>query len=81
MSNKTDDFDYQRYAILFVDDEAITRKYFRRLFREKFRILEAEDGLETVTVLREYANEIGINRDRPAHAQRDGCGVSLENRR
>ena len=60
MSNKTDDFDYQRYAILFVDDEAITRKYFRRLFREKFRILEAEDGLEAVTVLRQHANEVGI---------------------
>ncbi len=60
MSNEIDDYDYQRYAILFVDDEANTRKYFRRLFSEKFRILEAEDGVEALKVFREHANEIGI---------------------
>lgn len=60
MSNEPEDYDYQRYAILFVDDEANTRKYFRRLFGEKFRILEAEDGLQAMTVFREHADEIGI---------------------
>jgi len=60
MSNEIDDYDYQRYAILFVDDEANTRKYFRRLFGEKFRILEAEDGVEALAVFRQHANEIGI---------------------
>jgi CheY-like chemotaxis protein len=60
MSNEIDDYDYQRYAILFVDDEANTRKYFRRLFSEKFRILEAEDGVQALKVFRENANEIGI---------------------
>jgi CheY-like chemotaxis protein len=60
MSNEIDDYDYQRYAILFVDDEANTRKYFRRLFGDKFRILEAEDGVEALTVFRQHANEIGI---------------------
>jgi len=60
MSNEIDDYDYQRYAILFVDDEANTRKYFRRLFGEKFRILEAEDGVQALAVFREHANEIGI---------------------
>jgi CheY-like chemotaxis protein len=60
MINESEDYDYQRYAILFVDDEANTRKYFRRLFGEKFRILEAEDGLQAMTVFREHANEIGI---------------------
>lgn len=60
MSNEIDDYDYQRYAILFVDDEANTRKYFKRLFSEKFRILEAEDGVEALKVFREHANEIGI---------------------
>ena len=34
-------YDYQRYAVLFVDDEEKTRKYFRRLYGETFRILEA----------------------------------------
>jgi CheY-like chemotaxis protein len=60
MSNEIDAYDYQRYAILFVDDEANTRKYFRRLFGEKFRILEAEDGVEALAVFRQHANEIGI---------------------
>ena len=60
MSNEPDDYDYQRYAILFVDDEANTRKYFRRLFGEKFRILEAEDGVQALSVFRQHANEIGI---------------------
>jgi response regulator RpfG family c-di-GMP phosphodiesterase len=60
MINESEDYDYQRYAILFVDDEANTRKYFRRLFGEKFRILEAEDGLQAMTVFREHAKEIGI---------------------
>jgi len=60
MSTDIDAYDYQRYAILFVDDEANTRKYFRRLFGEKFRILEAEDGVQALTVFREHAHEIGI---------------------
>jgi two-component system probable response regulator PhcQ len=60
MSTDPSPFDYQRYAILFVDDEANTRKYFRRLFREKFRILEAEDGVQALKVFHEHADEIGI---------------------
>lgn len=60
MSNEIDAYDYQRYAILFVDDEANTRKYFKRLFGEKFRILEAEDGVEALAVFRQHADEIGI---------------------
>ncbi len=60
MSKDIETYDYQRYAILFVDDEATTRKYFRRLFGEKFRILEAEDGVQALAVFRQHADEIGI---------------------
>ncbi|MBX3739904.1 MAG: response regulator [Akkermansiaceae bacterium] len=60
MSKDIDSYDYQRYAILFVDDEATTRKYFRRLFGEKFRILEAEDGVEALAVFKQHADEIGV---------------------
>jgi CheY-like chemotaxis protein len=60
MSTDPNSFDYQHYAILFVDDEANTRKYFRRLFREKFRILEAEDGVQALKIFHEHADEIGI---------------------
>jgi CheY-like chemotaxis protein len=60
MTQETDSCDYQRYAILFVDDEANTRKYFKRLFGEKFRIIEAADGVEAMAVFRQHADEIGI---------------------
>ena len=60
MTQENEAYDYQRYAILFVDDEANTRKYFRRLFGEKFRILEAEDGVQALEVFRRHCNEIGI---------------------
>ncbi|RYD25520.1 MAG: response regulator, partial [Verrucomicrobiaceae bacterium] len=60
MSKDIDSYDYQRYAILFVDDEATTRKYFRRLFGEKFRILEAEDGVQALSVFKQHADEIGV---------------------
>ncbi len=60
MNSETDTYDYQRHAILFVDDEANSRKFFKRLFGKKFRIYEAEDGVEALKVFREHANEIGI---------------------
>lgn len=53
-------YDYQRHAILFVDDEANSRKYFQRLFGRKFRILEAADGVEALEIFRTHASEIGI---------------------
>ncbi len=60
MNSETETYDYQRHAILFVDDEANSRKYFQRLFGRKFRIYEAEDGVQALKVFREHANEIGI---------------------
>lgn len=60
MNLETETYDYKRHAILFVDDEANSRKYFKRLFGRKFRIYEAEDGVQALEVFREHANEIGI---------------------
>ncbi|MFD2256692.1 response regulator [Luteolibacter algae] len=60
MSSENDTYDYQRHAILFVDDEANSRKYFQRLFGRKFRILEAEDGVQALEVFRANADDIGI---------------------
>jgi CheY-like chemotaxis protein len=53
-------YDYKRFAILFVDDEDKARKYFRRLFGETFRVLEASDGNEAYDVFQQNANEIGV---------------------
>ncbi len=60
MSPENDSYDYQRYAILFVDDEANSRKYFQRLFGRKFRILEASDGVEALDTFRQNAEDIAI---------------------
>jgi CheY-like chemotaxis protein len=38
----------------------LIRKAFRRIFSEKFRILEAEDGVQALAVFRQHAHEIGI---------------------
>ncbi len=56
----TQDYDYQRYAVLFVDDEEKIRKYFRRLYGDIFRIYEASDGVEALKVFNEHAEEIGV---------------------
>jgi CheY-like chemotaxis protein len=60
MNPANESYDYKRHAILFVDDEANSRKYFKRLFGREFRILEAEDGVEALRVFREHSDEIGI---------------------
>ena len=60
MNDPAQDYDYQKYAILFVDDEEKIRKYFRRLYGGIFRIHEAGDGVEALTVFNEHADEIGV---------------------
>jgi CheY-like chemotaxis protein len=60
MHNHPERKDYQRYAILFVDDEAITRKAFCRMFGEKYRIFVAEDGVHALAVFHQHAHEIGV---------------------
>lgn len=60
MSDSNPEYDYQRYAVLFVDDEEKIRKYFRRLYGDIFRIHEASDGIEALKVFNEHADEIGV---------------------
>ena len=60
MTDPSQEYDYQRYAILFVDDEDKIRKYFRRLYGDIFRIYEASDGVEALKVFNEHADEIGV---------------------
>jgi DNA-binding NtrC family response regulator len=47
-------------TILFIDDEEITRKYFRRIFRRQFEVMMACDGKEGLEVFAERSTEIGI---------------------
>jgi FixJ family two-component response regulator len=46
--------------VLFVDDEAKTRKYFAKLFGKTFRIVVAEDGVAGLERFREHQDEIGL---------------------
>jgi response regulator RpfG family c-di-GMP phosphodiesterase len=39
-------YDYQRFAILYVDDEELSLKYFTRAFRDQFRIFTAPNAQE-----------------------------------
>ncbi len=58
--NDNKSHDYKRHAILFVDDEEKARKYFHRLFDDSFRILDAADGVEALTVYQKHADDIGV---------------------
>ncbi len=52
--------DYQKYLVLFVDDEDKTRKYFKRLFGDTFRIVVAADGVEAMEVLQQNLDDVGL---------------------
>lgn len=51
---------YQKHALLFVDDEPKTCKYFNRLFGDTFRILTAQSGTEGYETFRRYQDEIAL---------------------
>lgn len=60
MTLKLNETDYQSHAVLFVDDEPKSRKYFQRLYGGSFRIIEAADGVEALAVFRARQAEIGV---------------------
>ena len=53
-------YDYKKFAILYVDDEEKSLKYFTRAFEDQFRIFTAASAAEGLQVLEEHRNEIGI---------------------
>ena len=48
------------YAILFVDDEEKTRKYFDRAFAREYRVLTAPSVAQARELLEKHGNEIGV---------------------
>lgn len=50
----------QEKVVLFVDDEEKTRKYFNRLFGDKFKIMVAVDGMHALEVFKENADKIAV---------------------
>jgi len=53
-------YDYKRYAVLYVDDEEQSLKYFRKAFDQDFRILTALSAAEARQILDAQGSEVGI---------------------
>jgi two-component system probable response regulator PhcQ len=53
-------YDYKRFAILYVDDEEKSLKYFARAFEDHFRILTATNAQDGLKLLQEHGAEIGV---------------------
>src|SRR5438552_6862583 len=53
-------YDYKKHAILYVDDEEKSLKYFTRAFSEHFRILTAVNAVEGLKLLEAHKDEIAL---------------------
>src|SRR3989442_9198548 len=53
-------YDYKNIAVLYVDDEEKSLKYFARAFEDQFRILTAPNAQEGLKLLEAHKDEIGL---------------------
>jgi two-component system probable response regulator PhcQ len=53
-------YDYKRFAILYVDDEEKSLKYFARAFGDHFRILTATNATDGFALLQQHRDDIGL---------------------
>ena len=53
-------YDYKKFAVLYVDDEEKSLKYFVRAFEEQFRILTATNAQDGLKLLEQHPDEIGL---------------------
>jgi two-component system probable response regulator PhcQ len=53
-------YDYKKYAILYVDDEEKSLKYFVRAFEDQFRIYTATNAQDGLKLLEEHKDKIGL---------------------
>ena len=53
-------YDYKRFAVLYVDDEEKSLKYFTRAFQDQFRIFTAVNAQDGLKLLEEHSDEIGL---------------------
>ena len=56
----TDLYDYKKFAILYVDDEEKSLKYFQRVLGNNFRIFIATNARDGFRIFEEHQDEIGI---------------------
>ncbi len=53
-------YDYKRFAILYVDDEEKSLKYFAKAFGGTFRIFTAQNAADGYQILADHQDEIGL---------------------
>jgi two-component system, probable response regulator PhcQ len=53
-------YDYKKFAVLYVDDEERSLKYFARAFQDQFRILTANSAQDGLRVLEENKDDIAV---------------------
>src|SRR5438270_19259 len=53
-------YDYKKYAMLYVDDEEKSLKYFTRAFSDQFRILTAANAQDGLKLLEQHQDDIGL---------------------
>lgn len=53
-------YDYKRFAVLYVDDEEKSLKYFTRAFANTFRVYTAPNAAEGFKILQDHQDEIGV---------------------
>ncbi len=58
--NMSEQLNLKKYAILYVDDEANSLKWFKKSFDYKFNILLADDAHEGLKLFNDHKNTIGL---------------------
>lgn len=53
-------YDYQQYAVLYVDDETQALKYFEKAFHKDFRILTASSAADAWEILEQQDGQVGV---------------------
>src|SRR5580692_9780526 len=54
------DYDYKKFAVLYVDDEQMSLTAFSRAFGDDFRILTADNAQDGYQLLETHKDEIGL---------------------
>jgi len=53
-------YDYKQFAVLYVDDEEKSLKYFSRAFADQFRIFTAPNAQDGLKIFEQHKDEIGL---------------------
>lgn len=53
-------YDYKKFAVLYVDDEEKSLKYFKRALEDDFQIYTATSAAEGLKILEEHGRDIGV---------------------